>query len=199
MPREAEALAAARLVCPELAPERATTQLRLLDDEWVSAIKQAQPFWTDEVWPAPANDFAHPAHNPQFNEMFPAKYEVSCEKIKEISITYYKDIYLPVKTKRGHLYFLSLDLKTEAALDYLKTLWGSPKVGKRIGDQYSYDHFLVITANGKPIRNDIPELSSFMSNRISLPMLREEDAFAAARAVCPELVPDKVVNDWPQE
>ncbi|MGE4553616.1 MAG: hypothetical protein AB7D57_10915 [Desulfovibrionaceae bacterium] len=58
---------------------------------------------------------------------------------------------------------------------------------------------IVVTAHGVPLPNDDPAITGHTSTSINIPIIRWEDAFDAARAICPALTPDKVLEDGEAE
>ncbi|MGE4299188.1 MAG: hypothetical protein AB7E47_14315 [Desulfovibrionaceae bacterium] len=52
---------------------------------------------------------------------------------------------------------------------------------------------ILLTTNGRPLRGDIPALTTFANEGVTVVFLRTVDAFVAARAVCLELVPDREI------
>jgi hypothetical protein len=122
-------------------------------------------------------------------------FDVSCENVVQITITRIKDTYWNVESYQGHFHVLDLTLKPEAARKFVKLRMATPTICVHYRGEDCYTKDIVITANGKPLRNDAPVMTGFSDQGPAIPIIREEDAFDAARAVCPALVPEKVLTD----
>jgi hypothetical protein len=122
-------------------------------------------------------------------------FDVSCENVVQITITRIKDTYWNVESYQGHFHLLDLILTPEAAREALKLRDATPTEHIRYRGEDYHKPRIVITAHGVPLQDDVPALSGFMMQGAAIIIIREEDAFDAARAVCPALVPEKVLID----
>ncbi|WP_022663399.1 hypothetical protein [Paucidesulfovibrio longus] len=122
-------------------------------------------------------------------------FDVSCENVVQITITRIKDTYWNVDSYQGHFHILDLTLTPEAARKAVKLRDATPTEHIRYRGEDYYKPRIVITAHGVPLQDDTPALSGFVDQGAAIGIIREEDAFDAARAVCPALVPDKVLID----
>ncbi len=124
-----------------------------------------------------------------------AVYDVSCSNIARIRIIKIEAVRWNVKSPNGYFYALALELKPEEIKRFVELRLSLPTVHKIYrGDDY-YPPDMLITANGRSLRNDIPAMTGFADQEITIPIIRKEDAFAAARQVCPALVPTKLTID----
>ncbi len=122
-------------------------------------------------------------------------YDVSCSNVAWMEVIRIEANRWNVQSPNKYFHVLYLELKHEAAKELVALRKSQPTLHKVYrGDDY-YPPDMIITANGKPLRNDIPAMTGFCIQGISIPIIREEDAFAAARQVCPALVPDKITID----
>ncbi|MBG0777757.1 MAG: hypothetical protein H0S85_15135 [Desulfovibrionaceae bacterium] len=80
-------------------------------------------------------------------------------------------------------------------MSYRKIRDATPTISIRYEGTLFPKEDIQVTANGVPIQNDVPAWTAFADQGITISILRKEDAFAAARAVCPALAPDKVIID----
>ena len=117
-----------------------------------------------------------------------ARYDVSCENVAQISIIKIEDTYWNVESYQGHFHLLDLILTPEAAREALKLRDATPREHIRYRGEDYYKPRIVITAHGVPLQDDVPALSGFMMQGAAIIIIHEEDAFDAARAVCPALV-----------
>lgn len=128
-----------------------------------------------------------------------ASYDLSCGNVSRIRIGRLDDTYWNVDSHQGHFHIVMIDLKPEAAKAYVKLRDTAPRVTitYRGEDHTTFD--LPLTANGSPLRNDAPALAGFADHGITITIIREQDAFDAARSVCPALVPRKIIIDGERE
>ncbi|WP_022663400.1 hypothetical protein [Paucidesulfovibrio longus] len=124
-----------------------------------------------------------------------ARYDVSCENVVQITITRIKDTYWNVDSYQGHFHVLDLILTPEAAREAVKLRDATPTEHIRYRGEDYYKPHILITVRGLPLQKDVPALSGIADHGAVITIIREEDAFDAARAVCPALVPDKVLID----
>ncbi|MBG0777755.1 MAG: hypothetical protein H0S85_15125 [Desulfovibrionaceae bacterium] len=122
-------------------------------------------------------------------------YDVSCGNIGKIRIVRIAATHWNIESYQGSFHVLALELKKSAAKEFVKLRKAAPIVQHQYRGEVIPVEDIRITANGRPLRDDAPALTGFADQGINIPIIREEDAFAAARAVCPALVPDKVLID----
>lgn len=124
-----------------------------------------------------------------------AIYDLSCESVARIRIVRINDTYWNVESYQGHFHVVDFELKPDAAKVYWKLLKAARTfhIPRKVQDMNIEK--LSITANSGPLQNDAPELTGFADHGITITIIREQDAFDAARSVCPALVPRKVLLD----
>lgn len=124
-----------------------------------------------------------------------AEYDLSCENVAKITIIRGEGKHWNVDSPDGYFYVVGFDLTEAAAPAYREVRNTAPR--KLVLDDGIWFRRpdLVVTAHGVPLRNDTPAQTAFVEDGINIGIVREEDAFEAARMVCPELVPDKVLID----
>ncbi|MGE4292310.1 MAG: hypothetical protein AB7E32_08875 [Desulfovibrio sp.] len=131
----------------------------------------------------PATAFAQPS------------YDVSCANVSKIIIVKIKDTHWNVDSYQGHFHVLHLTLTPDAAREAVKLRDATPRKHIRYRGEDYYGPRIVITAQGVPLHDDTPALSGITNQGAVIGIIREKDAFDSARAVCPALVPDKVLID----
>ncbi len=113
-------------------------------------------------------------------------YDLSCENVSRVLIVRSEDSFLGLHTPQGHMYSVSFRLKPDAADRFQPILEASRKLIVHSDDLGGYSRRgLVVTSNGQPLRNDVPEIWAHSGAYVNTFILREEDAFATARSVCP--------------
>lgn len=122
-------------------------------------------------------------------------FDVSCANLERIRIARVDDTYWNIETYDGHFYVLDLELKPDAAREFVKVRNAASTLHILYRGEVVPREYLMITTNGKPVREDVPTLTGFPDQGINIAVLREEDAFEMAREICPDLVPDKVLMD----
>lgn len=122
-------------------------------------------------------------------------YDVSCANLDSIKIWRVDATHWNIEAYDGYFYALDLELKPNAAREFVKVRDAASTLQILYRGEIVPRQYLMITTNGKPVREDVPTLTGFADQGINIAVLREEDAFDAARAICPDLVPDKVIID----
>jgi len=128
-----------------------------------------------------------------------AIYDVSCKNIARVAIYRLKATEWMIKSYGGYYYLLALDLKPDAAQAFGKLLNATPTVTIKYNGVSTQTKNLIITASGGFLRSDIPAMNGLSEQGMLIPLFLKEDAFDAARAVCPALVPAKVIVDWERD
>ena len=124
-----------------------------------------------------------------------AIYDLSCENVAMIRIFRLKAADWQIQSYGGYLYLLALDLKPDAAKTFGKLLKATPTIVLRYNGVSTQAKNLIITANGGPLRSDIPTMTGLEEQGMLIPIFLKDDAFDTARSVCPALVPAKVLID----
>ncbi len=122
-------------------------------------------------------------------------YDVSCSNVAKIKIVKIEAAPWNMDSCNGYFHVLAMELKPDAAKKFVTLRMTTPTICIRYRGEDRYTKDIVITANGKPLKNDAPCMTGFSDQAIIIPIIREKDAFAAARQVCPALVPDKITID----
>ncbi|MGE4292309.1 MAG: hypothetical protein AB7E32_08870 [Desulfovibrio sp.] len=122
-------------------------------------------------------------------------YDVSCANVTQITIIKIKDTHWNVDSCQGHFHIMDLTLTPDAAREAVKLRDATPTEHMLYRGEDYYKPHIVITAQGVPLHDDTPALSGITDQGAVIGIIREKDAFDAARAVCPALVPDKVLID----
>lgn len=128
-----------------------------------------------------------------------AIYDVSCKNIARMAIYRLKATDWMLKSYGGYYYLLALDLKPDAAKTFGKLLKATPTILLRYNEVSTQAKNLIITANGGPLRSDIPTMTGLEEQGMLIPIFLKEDAFDTARSVCPALVPATVIADGQRE
>jgi len=124
-----------------------------------------------------------------------ATYDLSCHNVAKIRIVRVKAAGWQIDSPDGFFHALSLELKPEAAKGFGILIKTAPLVRLPHKGSNLLKEDITITASGKPLRNDDPAMTGLSEDTVTIPMIREQDAFEAARSVCPALVPSKVLLD----
>jgi hypothetical protein len=122
-------------------------------------------------------------------------YDISCKNITNILIVRDTDQYLKQHTPQGFVHSVLFFLKPEARDAFQRFVDASRKV--QISHDAEGPHpyvALSVTANGKPLRSDILEIRGYSGTKVCTFILIKEDALAAARSVCPALVPSEIIK-----
>lgn len=112
-------------------------------------------------------------------------YDLTCEDVKKVLIVRMPDGLLDIHSPQGFFYFVSFRTRPERK-EQLQQLANSSRRHRR--DEQGVFHYwneLKVTANGKPLQNDVPDIDFYGGGNIGTILFNEQDAFDAARAVCP--------------
>lgn len=122
-------------------------------------------------------------------------FDVSCRNVVRIRIFRVDARHWNIDSYQGNFHVLYLELKEDAAKSLAKLCKEKCTIRQLYGGRVWYGTRIFITANGEPLQNDVPEMDGVANGVISIIIVREQDAFAAARMICPALVPYKVIMD----
>lgn len=168
---EQDAYDAARAVCPTLTPDK------------VVVARQGEGA---EDSPLPTAVAPHSL-----------SFDLSCENVEKISITRISGAKHTSDSYPSTFHTVYFELKHSAVEEFSKLIKASRSVIVR-RDGSGYDRTkLTITANGKPLRNDVRECDSHGKGTVGITIIREQDALDAARTVCPALVPTGMTTYGP--
>ncbi len=121
-----------------------------------------------------------------------SSFDISCENVERVSITRISGAKHTSESYPSTFHTVYFELKQSAVEEFSKLVNASRSITVR-KDGSGYDRTqLTITANGKPLRNDVPECDSHGEGTVGIMIIREQDAFNAARSVCPALTPTTV-------
>ncbi|HWR04525.1 MAG TPA: hypothetical protein VN419_10950 [Humidesulfovibrio sp.] len=112
-------------------------------------------------------------------------YDLTCEDVKKVLIVRMPDGLLDIHSPQGFFYFVSFRTRPERK-EQLQQLVNSAQ--RHHKDEHGKLHYwtaLTVTANGKPLQNDVPGLNGNGGGNIGIFLFNEQDAFDAAREVCP--------------
>lgn len=127
-----------------------------------------------------------------------AIYDVSCKNIARMAIYRLKAADWKIESYGGYYYLLALDLKPDAAQAFRKLLNATPTIALKYNGVSTQTKNLIITASGGLLRSDIPTMNGLSEQGMLIPLFLKEDAFDAARSVCPALVPTGVTTYGPE-
>ncbi|MBI9081874.1 MAG: hypothetical protein JEY79_19300 [Pseudodesulfovibrio sp.] len=124
-----------------------------------------------------------------------SEFRVSCENVTKIKIVRIETKYWDIQSDDGYFYALNMEL-TEKAGEELVALYNSTPSERLIHGGKEFGHMnIVINANGVVLESAAPAWDNFSKERVIISIIRKEDAFEAAKVVCPSLVPDKMLID----
>ncbi|MDP3427657.1 MAG: hypothetical protein Q8S17_09810, partial [Humidesulfovibrio sp.] len=126
-------------------------------------------------------------------------YDLSCDNVARIRIGRLDDTYYNVESYQGHFHVVVFDLKQQARAQFAPLVDNAPWVTFVYRGEEARKQHIDLTTHGRPLRDDAPSISGFSHESINITIIREKDAFDAARAVCPALVPRKVIVDWERD
>jgi len=175
--KEHDAFDLARTVCPALVPSKVLVAGRLVD-------------------PAPADTSASLIVDGPPPTSASLAFDISCGNISKILIVRTEDRFLDLRAAQDSIHSVYFKLKPEAE-DALELLVEASRKLYRQGTEH-YRVPLAITANGQPLRNDAPEVGGDGSRSIRTRIIKEQDAFDTARAVCPTAPIELIIPPkWP--
>lgn len=122
-------------------------------------------------------------------------YDLSCDNIAHMHIVRVKAAGWQIDSPDGFFHVLAVELKPHMTEEFGELVKASRKINILNNGKGSAQTKLTITANCKPLRNDEPRLLGLDDRGVLVAIIQEQDAFDAARSVCPALVPAKVLID----
>jgi len=124
-------------------------------------------------------------------------FNISCKNIASIHIMRISGAKFTSQSYPGTFHVVYFKLKLSATEEFRRLVKASRSVFIHSNGIDSDREKLIITANGKPLRNDVPDCDAHEEGEVGIMILREQDAFDAARTVCPALVPTEVITYGP--
>lgn len=118
-----------------------------------------------------------------------AIYDLSCDNVSGMQIFRLKADKWKIESYGGYFHLLALDLKPDAAQDFGRLLSKTPTIDLLLKGVHYHPKNLILTANGGPLRDDMPGMTGMSEQGVLITIFLKEDAFDAARSVCPALVP----------
>jgi hypothetical protein len=112
-------------------------------------------------------------------------YDLTCKDIKKVLIVRMEDNWMGIRSPQGFIYSVSFRARAERKEELQRLVNSSRRHCRDEEGGFHYWNELKVTANGKPLRNDAPEIDFNGGGNIGTILFNEQDAFAAARAVCP--------------
>lgn len=114
-----------------------------------------------------------------------ATYDLTCEDVKKVLIVRMPDGLLDIHSPQGFFYFVSFRTRPEKKEQLQQLVNSARRHHKDEQGVFHYWNELKVTANGKPLQNDVPGLNGNGGGNIGIFLFNEQDAYDAARAVCP--------------
>ncbi|MGE4298341.1 MAG: hypothetical protein AB7E47_09965 [Desulfovibrionaceae bacterium] len=120
---------------------------------------------------------------------------ISCDDLNGIIIMRSETKYMDITSDDGYAYALLLKIK-EASREPLARIYDAapPSRIPFAGGVVTHTEIAII-ANGTVIRSDAPPWDSYHQPLVIITKLRKDDAFAAARTICPSMVPDTFIDN----
>lgn len=122
------------------------------------------------------------------------EFPLPCDNVRKILIIRVDATHWNIPSDKGYFHCLFLKLAEPAAEELQAMVDAKPQAIITAGDGL-FPADITVTAHGVPLQSAAPEWDFLGKDGIALPMVREEDAFQAARQICPALVPKKVLLD----
>lgn len=122
-------------------------------------------------------------------------YDLSCDNVARMRIVRVTAEGWQIDSPDGFFHVLAVELKPHMTEEFGELVKASRKISIHNNGKGSAQTKLTITANGKPLRNDEPRLLGLDDQGVLVAIINEQDAFDAARSVCPALVPTKILID----
>jgi len=113
-------------------------------------------------------------------------FDISCDNIANIVIIRGEDTLLAQRAPDGIVHSVTFYLKPES-LHAFQAFVEVSRLAQypRTAEPYPLHAALSVTANSKPLRCDMLEIRGYGGKKVITFILNEQDAFDAARAVCP--------------
>ena len=124
-------------------------------------------------------------------------FDISCEDVASIHIMRIRGAKYTSESYPGTFHVVYFELKPSATEEFRRLVKASRSVFIHSNGIDSDRERLTITANGKPLRNDVPDCDAHEEGEVGIMIIREQDALDAARSVCPALVPTGMTTYGP--
>lgn len=112
-------------------------------------------------------------------------FDISCENVTKVTIIRQKDSWLHLHTPQGFVYLIFFQLNPEAG-DRFGKLVEASRAFHPLGDGgVFYKPQLTVTANGKPLQNDVSGVEGNGNGRVGTVIISKQETFNLAREVCP--------------
>ncbi len=113
-------------------------------------------------------------------------FDISCDNIANIIIIRDEDTILAQRAPDGIVHSVTFFLKPESLRAFQAFVEVSRQTQySRTAKPYPLHAALSVTANGKPLQCDMLEIRGYSGKKVITFIFKEQDAFDAARAVCP--------------
>lgn len=112
-------------------------------------------------------------------------YDLTCEDVKKVLIVSMEDSWMHIHSPQGFIFTVSFRTKAERKEELQQLVNSSRRYSRDESGIFHYWNALKVTANGKPLQNDVPDIDFNGGGNIGTILFNEQDAFDAARAVCP--------------
>lgn len=122
-------------------------------------------------------------------------FELSCDDVVSIQVWRLRGQPWKYEITDGHCYVLIINLTDAAAmrLEHLHT--ATPETPINVDGHQLFTKRIDLITPTRRIISDAPAWDAFREGHAIISKKTEEDAFAAARAVCPAKVPKKLLTD----
>lgn len=115
-------------------------------------------------------------------------FDISCKNVTKILIVRIDDQSLGLHSSHGFAHLMAFFLNPEAKREFRNIVDASQQLNIHRDAMGGHSReTLIITANGKPLQNDVPEIHVHGSAKVGTIIIREQDAFDTARSVCPDV------------
>lgn len=101
------------------------------------------------------------------------------------------------RTDQGPFHVVRFVLKADEAKKFMMLVKASRSTFIHRNGIDSDREQLTITVKDVPLRNDAPDVDAHGDGEVGIVIIQEQDAFDAARSVCPALVPAGVTKFGP--
>ncbi|SNS02601.1 hypothetical protein SAMN04488503_2415 [Humidesulfovibrio mexicanus] len=113
-------------------------------------------------------------------------FDISCDNVANIVIIRGETAMLAQRAPDGSTHTVTFILKPESLRAFQTFIEASRHAQyPRVAEPYPQHPALAITANGKPLQCDMLEIRGYGGKKVVTFIFDEQDAFDAARAVCP--------------
>lgn len=125
-------------------------------------------------------------------------FDISCGNVRKIYIVQNNDSRLIRRAYPSPFHVVRFVLDSNDAKTFMTLVKASRSIFIHSNGIDSDREKLTITAKGTPLRNDEPDVDAHGEGEVGIVILWEQDAFDAARAVCPALVPTGLTTYGPE-